>query len=110
MHVALEKENAKIRSTIGSLIFVRRKKGTGELKRMLSNRWSACYDRDFLFVQMARFERRGFRRRPQASRNLPSEYPATVSLRKISEPQPGVNLQSSSSALYFRPSVPRHRI
>ena len=96
MHGALEKENAKIRSTMGSLVFVRRKKGTGQVKRMPSNMWSACFNRKFSFVQMARFERRGFRRRPQASRNPLSGYPAMVSLRKIFEPQLGVNLQSSS--------------
>lgn len=42
MHVALEKENAKIRNTIKSLFFERREKGKGAVKRMLSNRWSAC--------------------------------------------------------------------
>ena len=42
MHGALEKENAKIRSTIESLSFERWEKGKGEGKRMLSSRWSAC--------------------------------------------------------------------
>ena len=36
MHGALEKENAKIRSAMGSLFFETRKKGKGGVKRMLS--------------------------------------------------------------------------
>ena len=110
MHGALKKEHAKIRSTIESLSFKRREKERGESKCVLSNRWSAYLNCEFSFVQMARFECRGFRRRPQASHNPLSGYPATVSLREIFELQPGVNPQSSSLVLYFRPSVPQHRI
>ena len=75
-----------------------REKRKVEMKRMLSKRVGRMLlsSHEVSFVQMARFELRGFRRRPQASRNPPSRYPATVSPRKIFEPQPGVNPQASS--------------